>query len=210
MVDLENITARSALDPLDSVIGGPTDAGVTLTEIPFQTRLVLRGQLADKTFTAAVKDALGIAPPTEPGTVASAKASRVLWTGPNEWMIYSDDTNLAATMTHAVAGMYAAVTEVTEHYTLIRLSGKHARDVMIKGCAIDLHPREFGPANACKAISAASRCCSTRSTRRQPTTYWSEPVSLNISGCIWKMRGWSSAYGSRLADKRCPAKLTRL
>ena len=145
MVDLENITARSALDPLDSVIGGPTDAGVTLTEIPFQTRLVLRGQTADKTFTAAVKDALGIAPPTEPGTVASAKASRVLWTGPNEWMIYSDDTNLAATMTQAVAGMYAAITEVTEHYTLIRLSGKHARDVMIKGCAIDLHPREFGP-----------------------------------------------------------------
>ena len=94
---------------------------------------------------AAVKKALGIAPPTEPGAVASAKATRVLWTGPNEWMIYSDDVNLTATMTQAVAGIHAAVTEVTEHYTLIRLSGRHARDVMIKGCAIDLHPREFGP-----------------------------------------------------------------
>ena len=145
MVDLENITARTALDPLDIVIGGPSDAGVTLTEIPFQTKLVLRGQPADKTFTATAKDTLGVAPSTEPGTVASAKAARVLWTGPNEWMVYSDDASLATTMTKAVAGMSAAVTEVTEHYTLIRLSGGHARDVMIKGCAIDLHPREFGP-----------------------------------------------------------------
>ena len=145
MADPEKITAHTALDPLDIVIGGPSDAGVTLAEIPFQTRLVLRGQPTDSKFMAAVKKALGIAPPTEPGAVASAKATRVLWTGPNEWMIYSDDVNLTATMTQAVAGIHAAVTEVTEHYTLIRLSGRHARDVMIKGCAIDLHPREFGP-----------------------------------------------------------------
>ena len=61
MADPENITARTALDPLDIVIGGPSDAGVTLAEIPFQTRLVLRGQPTDSKFMAAVKKALGIA-----------------------------------------------------------------------------------------------------------------------------------------------------
>jgi sarcosine oxidase, subunit gamma len=145
MADLETLTARTALDPLDIVIGGPSDAGVTLTEVPFQTRLVLRGLLSDKKFTAAVKKALGVEPPAKPGTVASSKTTRVLWTAPNEWMVYSDDADLAATLTKAVTGLHAAVTDVTEHYTLIRLSGRHARDVMIKGCAIDLHPREFGP-----------------------------------------------------------------
>lgn len=145
MADLETLTARTALDPMDIVIGGPSDAGVTLTEIPFQTKLVLRGLPSDKKFTAAGKAALGVEPPAKPGTVASSKTARVLWTGPNEWMVYSDDTGLAATLVKAVAGLHAAVTDVTEHYTMIRLSGRHARDVMIKGCAIDLHPREFGP-----------------------------------------------------------------
>lgn len=145
MADLETLTTPTALDPLDIVIGGPSDAGVTLTEIPFQTRLVLRGQPSDKTFTAAVKGALGVEPPAEPGTVASSATARVLWTSPNEWMVYSDEAGLTDALTKAIAGLHAAVTEVTEHYTLIRLSGRHARDVMIKGCAIDLHPREFGP-----------------------------------------------------------------
>mgnify|MGYP003669683218 FL=1 len=145
MADLETLTARTALDPLDIVIGGPSEAGVTLTEIPFQTRLVLRGLPSDKKFTAAAKKALGVEPPSEPGTVASSKTARILWTGPNEWIVYSDDTGLATTLTKAVSALHAAVTDVTEHYTMIRLSGRHARDVMIKGCAIDLHPREFGP-----------------------------------------------------------------
>lgn len=145
MADLETLTARTALDPLDIVIGGPSDAGVTLTEIPFQTRLVLRGLPSDKKFVSAVKKALGVEPPTQPGTVAGSETARILWTSPNEWMVYSDDTGLAATLTKAVSVLHAAVTDVTEHYTLIRLSGRHARDVMIKGCAIDLHPREFGP-----------------------------------------------------------------
>ncbi|MEQ8333258.1 sarcosine oxidase subunit gamma family protein [Nisaea sp.] len=145
MADLETLTARTPLDPLDIVIGGPSDAGVTLTEIPFQTRLVLRGLPSDKKFVSTVKKALGVELPAKPGTVASSKTARVLWTGPNEWMVYSDDTGLAAALTKAVSNLHAAVTDVTEHYTLIRLSGRHARDVMIKGCAIDLHPREFGP-----------------------------------------------------------------
>lgn len=145
MADLENLKARAALDPLEIIIGGPSDAGVVLTEIPFRTKLVLRGQLSEKAFVSAVKSALGAVPPAEANTVAAAKDVRILWTGPDEWMVYGDDPALAGKLARALEGQHAAVTEVTEHHTMIRLSGRHARDVMAKGCAIDLHPREFGP-----------------------------------------------------------------
>ncbi|WP_193188517.1 sarcosine oxidase subunit gamma [Nisaea sediminum] len=145
MADLENLKARTALDPLEIIIGGPSDAGVVLTEIPFRTKLVLRGHLSEKAFVSAVKSVLGVVPPAEANSVAAAKDVRILWTGPDEWMVYGDDPALAAKLAEALEGQHAAVTEVTEHHTMIRLSGRHARDVMAKGCAIDLHPREFGP-----------------------------------------------------------------
>lgn len=145
MADQSNLTARTPLAPLDIVIGGPADAGVVLTEIPFRTKLVLRGHLSEKAFVTAVKSVLGAVPPAEPNTVAAAEEICILWTGPDEWMVYGDDADLAGKLAKALEDQHAAVTEVTEHHTLIRLSGRHARDVMVKGCAIDLHPRAFGP-----------------------------------------------------------------
>jgi len=73
MDDLETLTARTALDPLDIVIGGPSDAGVTLTEIPYQTRLMLRGLPTDKRFTAAVKKATADVTTAAKKATASAK-----------------------------------------------------------------------------------------------------------------------------------------
>lgn len=145
MADPVNLKARSPLAPLDIIHGGPSDAGVVLTEIPFRTKLVLRGELSERAFVSAVKSVLGATPPAEPNTVAAAKDIRILWTGPDEWMVYGDEADLAARLAKKLEGQHAAVTEVTEHHTMIRLSGRHARDVMAKGCAIDLHPREFGP-----------------------------------------------------------------
>jgi sarcosine oxidase subunit gamma len=50
---------------------------------------------------------------------------------------------LAAGLRAALDGRHYAVTDVTEGRTIIGLSGPHARDVLMKGCPIDIHPREF-------------------------------------------------------------------
>jgi len=42
-----------------------------------------------------------------------------------------------------VADFHAAVTLTGESMTVIRLTGAHARDVLAKGCPIDIHPRVF-------------------------------------------------------------------
>ena len=43
----------------------------------------------------------------------------------------------------AAAGRHAAVTNVTDNWTVIALAGPKALDVLAKGCPLDLHPRAF-------------------------------------------------------------------
>jgi sarcosine oxidase, subunit gamma len=45
-----------------------------------------------------------------------------------------------------------AAVDVSAQRTTIRLRGTHARDVLAKGCSIDLHPREFRPGEAVQTI----------------------------------------------------------
>ena len=45
----------------------------------------------------------------------------------------------------AFATTHAAATDVTEARTVIVLSGPRARELLMKGVSLDLHPRLFGP-----------------------------------------------------------------
>jgi sarcosine oxidase subunit gamma len=129
------------------------EAGVEMGERPFPGIVGLRGE--HKSVSAAVELALGLALPAEPNTTASkGKAGaktrvEALWLGPDEWWVLGADAGkLADKLVKALDGQPAAVTEVGESRTCIRVSGPHARDLLAKGCALDLHPRVFA-AGAC-------------------------------------------------------------
>jgi sarcosine oxidase subunit gamma len=46
------------------------------------------------------------------------------------------------------------VVNTTDARTTIRIHGTHARDILMKGCPLDLHPREFGPGQCAQTIVA--------------------------------------------------------
>ncbi len=46
----------------------------------------------------------------------------------------------------------AAVTDVSGNLARLRLSGDHARDVLAKGCSLDLHPRQFQPGQCAQTL----------------------------------------------------------
>jgi sarcosine oxidase subunit gamma len=89
--------------------------------------------------------------PTEPNTWRPAGAGRAVWLGPDEWLV-TDGTvapeELDARLRAVVRPAGGTVVDVSAQRTTIRLGGAHARDVLEKGCAIDLHPRAF-PAGSC-------------------------------------------------------------
>ncbi|MGD1877237.1 MAG: sarcosine oxidase subunit gamma [Kiloniellaceae bacterium] len=154
---IEPYLRQSALDHLGlagRAVEQPGDIAVRLAEKPLPAAVNLRGDAGDPAFVAAVREALGTEPPTEPNTVATADDIALLWLGPDEWMAVQHqaapeaETMLAAKLRGALANgsgeQHAAVTEVGENYACIHIAGSHARDVIVKGCPLDLHPRSFG------------------------------------------------------------------
>ena len=157
--------AVGRISPLDHYInttGGAVpggSAGVVISERPFLGNLNLRGNSSDAAFMAGVKRALGFALPIEPNTVSDGDGKQALWLCPDEWLIVTPKDEQAAVenaLNEALDGVLRSVTDVTGGQTLISLSGENAREVLAKGCALDLHPRAFGEGRCAQTLVAGA------------------------------------------------------
>lgn len=131
----------------------PAEAAATqrvrLRELPCQAMVGLRLDPEGEAAEVAGR-AIGTALPTLVGEVASTDTRDVLWLGPDEWLVVSQESP-AALMTaiaSPLVGHYAAAVDLSANRTTIELSGPAARSVLEKGCPADLHPRVFGPGRA--------------------------------------------------------------
>lgn len=126
---------------------GDAGANVLVGESAHRAIVNIRGDGGDA-FKAAVKSVTGVDLPVKPNTTAQAGAFRILWLGPTEWWVVTTagtEEKLVADLRQAFAGQHAAVIDVSESRTVITLAGPVARDVLARGCSLDLHPRVFGP-----------------------------------------------------------------
>lgn len=122
-------------------------AGITVRERPYLAYINLRGDASDSAFTDAVRKVVGVDLPTEPNTVVEGDECRAVWLGPDEWYIVGAagrEDELVTALEEALAGQHHAVNDLASGLTTIEISGPRARDVLAKGCTLDLHPRAFG------------------------------------------------------------------
>ncbi|WP_420347431.1 sarcosine oxidase subunit gamma [Pelagibius sp.] len=149
---VESYLRQSALAHLGLEARDPSGqeaAPVRLQEKTLPAAVNLRGDPSDEGFLSAVHQALGVALPLEPNTVASSERTAVLWLGPDEWLAVSHDdeptaeSRLAERLREALADFHASVTEVGESLACIHIAGPRAADVIAKGCPLDLHPGVF-------------------------------------------------------------------
>jgi len=135
----------------------PDGGGVTLREHAHRTMVTLRGNAGDEAFRTAVAGCVGVALPGEALSAMSSGNRSILWMGPDEWLVVApadDRETLPAALAAALAGRHAAAVEVGESMTVIALAGPRARDVLAKGCTIDLHPSVFGPGKVVRTLLA--------------------------------------------------------
>ncbi|MGY1736827.1 sarcosine oxidase subunit gamma [Geodermatophilus sp. SYSU D00684] len=121
--------------------GLPGTIGITAE--PFVATVDVRLGAVDAAATAA----LGVALPTTPNTWVPAGAGRAVWLGPDEWLLTSTTEapeELEARVRAAVLPLGGSATDVSAQRIGLRLTGARVRDVLARGCAIDLHPRVFG------------------------------------------------------------------
>ncbi|SNR50621.1 sarcosine oxidase subunit gamma [Blastococcus mobilis] len=94
-----------------------------------------------------VRAGLGVDLPTIANTWVPADAGRATWLGPDEWLLSSTaetPEEFESRVRAAVLPLGGSATDVSAQRIGLRLTGARVRDVLTKGCSIDLHPRVFG------------------------------------------------------------------
>ena len=124
---------------------GPGHSGVQLEVRPDYGYLNLRGNPGDEQFLQAVQATLGQPLPTSANTFTAGEGTQY-WLGPDEWLLATGPGKESGIVEHlekSLSGQCYSLVDVTGGQVLLRLGGSHAREVLAKGCTLDLHPRAF-------------------------------------------------------------------
>lgn len=93
-------------------------------------------------LAALIETRYSLALPATPRAVRGA-AHAFVWAGPGQWLWIADERQDLAELS-----ALAAVSDQSDAQAALRLSGANVRDMLAKGCMIDLHPTAFPPGAA--------------------------------------------------------------
>lgn len=141
---------RHGLEPFLAGQHAVADAGVEIVVQSGLRFINLRGNAGDDAFIDAAAGVLGQNLPREPNRL-TAGSHRIYWLGPDEWLVLTDAAGAAgaaAALSDGLTGQHAAVNDVSGGNVALKLRGAGARDVLARGCTLDLHADVF-PVAAC-------------------------------------------------------------
>lgn len=121
---------------------GADQYGVTITSQPDAGLLNLRTTAKAELF----RSALGMSLPQTPNTVTNAGTRLAVWLSPDEYLLMVEDEQTDQ-VTHALssvlAGQHYALSTISDALAVYQLEGKAVREVLSKGCSVDLHRSAF-------------------------------------------------------------------
>jgi sarcosine oxidase subunit gamma len=143
----EPMQRRHGLEPFLGQHGDvhTSDSAVRITVRGDLGHINLRGNPADEKFVATVEDTIGQPLPLTPNTLTS-EPNQVFWLGPDEWLIVTQAERaalMAETLGAACSGFHAAVNDISGGQVALMINGSATRDILSKGCTLDLHETVF-------------------------------------------------------------------
>jgi sarcosine oxidase subunit gamma len=142
--------------PLEGILPWSLEAtdnnpSVALSELRFVEQIGVRVRAPVPAYVA------GVPLPLQPNRVASMRAVRTLWLGPDEWLVTAPENgtpDLLGRVSRALFAQSTMVTDLSASRAIIEITGGHARRLLEKGCGLDLHPRSFGPGHCAQTLFA--------------------------------------------------------
>jgi sarcosine oxidase, subunit gamma len=135
--------------PLGKLLPWEAPGGsILLAEMAFMRQIGVRRRGRPSAYLA------GLPLPLEANRVAAMGAVRVLWLGPDEWLVTAPEGEDGGLLQRLDRVEGAVVTDLSSSRAAIAISGAAARRLLERGCAIDLHPREFGPGDCAQTLLA--------------------------------------------------------
>lgn len=174
-----------------------------LRELPCCGKLVLRCDSEDAATLAAI-NRCGITLPTQANTCHTFARGRVIWMGPDEWLLHSDRdpaasewTNFTDSLAENLQGFHSAQVDVSDYYTLLQLTSSNASAILARSCPLDLidvATKENGCAQtrlgnaAVLLLPIESQRISDKKTA-DPTNIagWTIQVRWSYADYVWKM-----------------------
>jgi sarcosine oxidase, subunit gamma len=147
---MAELTRLHPLEQIEAELAGRSNTAVTITAEPYVAMVDVRLP-ADVSGT----ELLGARLPTTPNTWEANDAVRAIWLGPDEWLLTSTahtPDELTGRVRETVRPLGGTVVDVSAQRIGVRLTGRRVRDVLAKGCSIDLHPRVFRAGSAVQSM----------------------------------------------------------
>lgn len=132
---------------------GPVPIGITISQRRLSIVQLTERKGQAGSVPAALESVTGLSLPG-PGEMRSARELSAVWVQPGSWLLvqpWRAEPSLARVV-EAACGRTASIVDLTGGKAVLRLTGPKARDVLAKGCRIDLHPRAFGPGCAAATV----------------------------------------------------------
>ena len=111
--------------------------GVEIQELPFVNKINVRIDTSDNKNIIKCGKLINAILPVQPNTYVTNDNVKVIWLGPNEWLI-TNNQNLYKNLKNEIGDIQASVTDVSENRTVIRISGEQIFKLLSKFLVLDL------------------------------------------------------------------------
>ena len=122
---------------------------IKIQELPYVDKINLRLDPNNNDYMSICGKILGAVLPTKPNTYVQNEKVKIIWLGPDEWMVINDQENeLFIKLKNELGDLEASVTNISENRTIIRLSGKKIITLLSKFLVLDLE-KNLGTQSSC-------------------------------------------------------------
>ena len=128
--------------------GEPSGLALRIWEMPPRGMIDLRGDAGNENFRFGVKHVTGVDLPLTPRTSAAWGDVKILWLSIDQWLVICPrgrTGEMIGGLEEALKGQHVATTDVSDMRAVIRLEGEGVREVLLKGCSLDLLGNGYEP-----------------------------------------------------------------
>lgn len=185
---------QTPLEQCSGSQGQRTVDGVGLRLLAVRERglLLLQGDATEGgPFHAATLARAGVRLPA-PQLSSHRRERALLWLAPKEWLLElpaQETEAVHAALAAALAGEFAAVTDVSDALAGFDVSATHGAEVLMTGCSLDLGERAFAPGQVARTLIA-----------NVSVILWKLETSQSFR--CWVDRSWAHHFSSWIAQSR--------
>ena len=111
--------------------------GINIQELAFINKINIRINPKDNENIIKCGKIINAILPVKPNTYAQNENIKVIWLGPNEWLI-TNNNNLYKNLRNKIGDVDSSITDVSENRTVLRISGEKIYKLLSKFLVLDL------------------------------------------------------------------------